>query len=140
MSQAMNPVEARHPFAEGLAHAVLRFQRCTACGAAQTLTRYVCGRCGATELVWQDAAGVGSVFSTTLVTRAPSDEFRALAPYTIALVDLDEGCRVMGLGAAGLAIGERVHARFTAQGARRLVIFHPGPPPTLESHNQEPTT
>ena len=40
---------------------------------------------------WRTASGPGAVFAVTAVQAAPSDEFRPLAPYTLALVDLDEG-------------------------------------------------
>lgn len=112
-------------FREGLERDVLRYQYCVACGTAQTLTRYLCTRCGSAQLRWRDSCGNGTVFSVTLITRAPSEEFRALAPYTLVLVDLDEGCRVMGLGAAGLTIGVPVRASYLSHGPHRLVIFHP---------------
>lgn len=115
------------PFLDGLAEGVLRYQRCTACSAAQTLARYACQRCGSEELDWLDAAGTGVVYATTIVTRAPSDAFRTLVPYTLALVDLDEGFRLLGHGAKdlspGLAIGDRVAARVFEHAGRRLVSF-----------------
>lgn len=104
------------PYLDGLAHGVLRYQRCDACLAAQTLARHACRQCGATRLSWHASVGRGTVYATTVVTRAPSEAFRALVPYTLVLVDLDEGFRVMAHGSAGLAIGERVAAGFVAVG------------------------
>jgi uncharacterized OB-fold protein len=66
------------------------------------------------------SAGRGAVFAATEVVRAPSPELRSSAPYTILLVDLDEGFRMMAHGDPGLAIGERVEAGF-ARFAGRLV-------------------
>lgn len=111
------------PYLEGVAQGVIRYQRCEDCGAAQSLTRYACVRCASRRLAWRDAAGTGTVYAVTQVTRAPSDEFRALTPYTLVLVDLDEGARLMAHGSPGSKIGDRVRARFVAFGKRNLVQF-----------------
>jgi uncharacterized OB-fold protein len=113
------------PFIEGLARGELRYQRCASCGAAQTLTRYSCGRCQGREFDWRVSRGRGTVYAVTVVARAPSDEFRALAPYTLALVDLDEGFRLLGHAVSGIAIGDRVVADYFIHGERTLVRFRP---------------
>jgi uncharacterized OB-fold protein len=111
------------PFAQGLANGVLRYQRCGACGQALTGLRFACTSCGSVQLAWCDAAGTGTVFSVSTVHRAPSDAWRALAPYTLVLVDLDEGPRVMAHGAPGLAIGARVLAQPVVLAGQALVRF-----------------
>lgn len=102
----------RSPYAEGLAGGVLRYQRCAQCGTAQTLERLACSHCGSAALAWFAACGDGVVHATTVVHRAPTAEWRALAPYTLVLVDLDEGPRIMAHGTPGLVIGQRVRAQF----------------------------
>lgn len=114
------------PYTEGLQRGVVRYQQCAACSAAQTLARYACTTCGSPRLEWRDASGSGTVYATTEVMRAPSDLFRALAPYTIALVDLDEGPRLMAHARQGVRIGERVHAEFFTHGGHALLRFNPG--------------
>lgn len=113
------------PFVEGLAQHTLRFQSCTACGHAQTLARYACANCASTRLDWKTARGTATVHSVTVVSRAPSDEFRELAPYTLVLVTLDEGPRLMAHATPGVRIGERVAAGFFAHHGRVLVRFAP---------------
>jgi uncharacterized OB-fold protein len=115
------PVSA--PFVEGLQQGEIRYQHCSACGAAQTLARYACRACGSTELQWRTARGAGRVYSVTTVARAPSDEFRPLAPYALAIVELDEGPRLMGHATLDARIGDRVIAGFFDFGERRLVRF-----------------
>jgi uncharacterized OB-fold protein len=44
-------------------------------------------------------------------------------PYTLVLVDLDEGARLMGHADPGVAIGARVSAGFFEHDGRRLVRF-----------------
>lgn len=113
------------PYLDGLAHGVLRYQRCTACGRAASLAREACPHCGARALAWHGARGTGRVHAVTVVTRAPSDAFRALVPYTLVLVDLDEGARVMAHGTPGLAIGDAVRARFFQPAGQPLPRFEP---------------
>ncbi|MDM0086932.1 MULTISPECIES: OB-fold domain-containing protein [unclassified Variovorax] len=111
------------PFVEGLARQELRFQRCTACGTAQTLARHACAHCGADTLQWETARGTATLHALTVVSRAPSDAFRALAPYTLVIAQLDEGPRLMAHAEPGLHIGERVRAGFFAHEGRTLVRF-----------------
>lgn len=113
------------PFAQGLAAGVLRYQRCGPCGQALTGQRDACTACASVQLAWCDAAGSGTVFSASTVHRAPTDAWRALVPYTLVLVDLDEGPRVMAHGAPGLAIGLRVLARPVVLAGQALVRFEP---------------
>ncbi len=114
-------------FTQGLQAGVLRYQHCTACGAPQTLARYACRQCGSDQLVWHQAQGKGQIYACTVVTRAPSDEFRALAPYTLALVDLDEGFRLMAHASPGVQIGDAVTAEFFEHQGRKLIRFVPLP-------------
>jgi uncharacterized OB-fold protein len=103
--------------------AALVFQACAACGHVWYFRRDFCPACGAADPQDVTSAGAGTVHAGTLVHRAPSDEFRALAPYRIVLVDIDEGFRMMGHGDPDLAIGDRVRCRFEALGERLLPHF-----------------
>ena len=49
-------------------------------------------------------------------------------PYTIVLVDLDEGLRVMAHAAAGTTIGQRVRTTFRDMDGRLLPFFQPERP------------
>jgi uncharacterized OB-fold protein len=68
---------------------------------------------------------MGSVYSYTIVRRAPSAEFTDDVPYALALVDLDEGPRLLARLAAadpaGLACGAR--ARFVRGTSRVQPVF-----------------
>jgi uncharacterized OB-fold protein len=112
-------------FLEGLSNHQLRYQACTDCGAPQSLSRYACRQCGSARLEWRRATGRGSVYATTVVARAPAEEFHTLAPYTLAIVQLDEGPRLMAHGEAHIAIGDRVVADFFQFAGHTLVRFRP---------------
>ena len=73
---------------DGLAEGRLRYQRCAECGSAVFFPRVVCPHCGAARLEWADSAGLGTVYSST-TTRSRSGD------YNVALIDLDEGYRMM---------------------------------------------
>ena len=111
------------PFVDGLEAHVLRYQQCTGCARAQHLARSACAWCGSVQLQWSDASGHGKVVAASVVTRAPSDAFRALAPYTLVLVELAEGSRVMGHAEAGTSIGDAVAAGYFVHDGRTLLRF-----------------
>jgi len=69
-------------------------QRCTRCGAHQLYPRDRCISCrGPVE--WVDASGRGTVYSFTVIRQNHQRPFRDQIPYVVALVDLEEGPRVM---------------------------------------------
>ncbi len=77
-------------------------------------------------LSWHDSAGVGCVYATTAL------HARGAEPRNIALIDLDEGFRIMsrvdGLPAEAVKIGLRVGVRFTeadAETGARIPVFVP---------------
>jgi len=103
----------------------LYVQRCAACSARWYFRRTFCPRCGHEDVRTQAAAGTGTIHSATSVARAPTEAWRAHAPYTIVLVDLDEGVRVMAHGTNGLVIGQRVAVTFEKRADRLVPVFHP---------------
>lgn len=83
-------------------------QSCPACGHRWQFARAVCPACGAADAATVEACGLGTVWSATVVHRAPVPELDVAGGYAIALVRLDEGPRIMCRAEAGLSIGERV--------------------------------
>lgn len=114
------PTPETLPFWDGCASGQLRYQCCTHCGAVQKLPRAVCEVCHGAALEWRRSACRGRILSHTTVHRAPTPAFRAEVPYVIALVELDEGFRLMvnlaGGEQPGLAIGAAVDIGFVAVG------------------------
>ncbi|HEY8467006.1 MAG TPA: OB-fold domain-containing protein [Solirubrobacterales bacterium] len=76
-------------YARRIAEGELPYQRCDACGEAVFFPRVVCPHCGSTELEWQQSEGRGTVYSATTIYSRSRD------PYTVALVDMAEGFRLM---------------------------------------------
>ena len=73
----------------------LVMQRCSSCSTFRFYPRSICGECQSPEFTWTEVAGTGTVYTYTVVRRAPLDSFRHLVPYVLALVELDEGPRMM---------------------------------------------
>ena len=89
------PDRVTTPFWEAAKQGRLLIQRCPNCGAYQFYPQASCRRCLSDGLEWVDAKGKGTIYSYTVIHRAPSRSFEPDVPYTVALVDLDEGCRMM---------------------------------------------
>ena len=83
------------PYWQSLRHRAMQLPYCTECERAFFYPRTICPRCAGTNLEWRSASGRGVIHSYTVVRRAPSSAFAADAPYTVALADLDEGCRIL---------------------------------------------
>jgi uncharacterized OB-fold protein len=90
-------------------------QRCTSCGHHQLYARAHCLVCRS-RVEWVDASGRGTIYSYTVIRQNFSRAFRDLLPYVVALVDLDEGPRLMtnivGSAAEDVRIGDAVQVRF----------------------------
>jgi len=114
---------------EGCALGELRVRRCLACEARFRFAHEWCPVCWSGELGWVKASGRGKVSHFSIVHQAPSPAFEPDAPYVIALVELDEGVRMMstikGCAPHEVAIGMRVEAGFEARNGADIPIFHP---------------
>lgn len=98
-------------------------QRCARCAHVWYFRRDFCPACGTAGPAAFAAAGTGTVHAATVVHRAPDDTFRALAPYGLVLVELDEGPRMMAHAPAGLAIGTRVSLGWVEVAGRAIPCF-----------------
>ena len=122
------PDAVTQPFWDGVAEGVLRIQRCQACGRHVFYPRAVCPHCAAVDLCWVEASGSGRIHSYTVVHRAPA-EYRDEIPYVVALIELDEGVRMMtrlvDVEPADVRVDLRVEVAI--QGDPRLPYFRPVP-------------
>ena len=82
------------PFWAGTAEGKLLIQRCPDCGTSRFYPRLVCPNCMSDRIEWTEASGRGRVYSFTVVHRPPP-AFKQEAPYVIAIIELEEGVRMM---------------------------------------------
>lgn len=78
---------------DGYRRGELLCQRCEACARAQFYPRILCRHCGSQRLRLEPSSGRGTLYSFTRVERGPTRDWPV--PYTLALVDLDEGFRLL---------------------------------------------
>jgi len=112
------PTALSQPHWEGARAGVLRVQRCRDCGAHVFIPQPLCTACQSDALVWSDSRGHGSVYSFTIVHRAPHPSF--VAPYAVAIVALDEGFEMLAnleCEYAAISVGMRVRVAFRALSA-----------------------
>lgn len=80
---------------EAAAEGKLLIQRCPHCGEHQFYPRALCTTCGG-DPEWVEAAGRGTVHTFTVVRQMGMRPFRDELPYVVAMIELDEGPRIMG--------------------------------------------
>ena len=113
------------PYWAGARERRLLIRKCSACEEFHFMPRHLCPHCWSDKLEWVDSKGRGSVHSFTIIRRAPLANFAALAPYVVALIELDEGpkmvANVLGDDALSTKIGDRVQVTFEDRGEGAMV-------------------
>ena len=89
-----SPTPISQPYFDAAARGELQLQRCPRDGVFY-YPRSVCPRCWKTDWQWQALSGRGEVHSFTIDRVGHDPALAAEVPYCIALVDLEEGARVV---------------------------------------------
>ncbi len=84
-----------NPFWEAAKRHELVMQRCKACANWIHFPREQCPVCFSQELEWQQVSGKGRVYAFTNVHQAQHPAFQDGTPYCFAIVQLDEGPRMV---------------------------------------------
>lgn len=89
-------------------HRIL-LQRCTACGETRAPRMPGCPQCGSDGFDDVEVRGTGKVYSWIVIHHPLGGLTAEQLPRTIATVELDEGCRILGrlVAGAGDDIGVR---------------------------------
>lgn len=108
--------DLNRPHWEGARAGELRVQRCQGCGALRYPASRWCPKCLSEDTEWVATSGRGAVWSWCVFHRAYFKGFEPELPYTVALIELDEGVRiysnVLDVPDGQLRIGMRVCAVF----------------------------
>lgn len=109
-----------------LAQGQMRLQQCAACARFIFFPRTLCPHCGSADLAWQPISGAGRVYSSTTVRQRPDRG----GDYNVALIDLDEGVRMMsrveGVRPQDVTIGMPVAAEIGEVDGAQAIVFRPG--------------
>jgi len=92
-----NPLhrETSRPFWEAARRHELSMQRCTACGRLVWYPRELCPFCLSSRLEWVTLSGRGRLHSYTVIHQPANPAFQGDVPYIYAIVELEEGPRIV---------------------------------------------
>jgi len=114
---------------EGTASGELRIRRCRSCGTAFRFAHAWCPECWSQDLDFEVTSGRGTIETFTTVHQAPYEALEDRLPYVIALIQLDEGVRMMSnvvnCPVEEVYIGMKVGVVFEQRGPVALPMFEP---------------
>ena len=125
MSMTMEPpvTEVSQPFWDATKERRLVLQWCRDCDQVVQYPRVACPGCLGTNLEWRPASGQGQIYAR-IVVHGQGD------PYVVALVDTEEGARLMtnivNCEPAKVAVGQAVQVTWRELSDQRaLPLFEP---------------
>jgi uncharacterized protein len=89
------PDPVTKPFWDSLKAKAIQLQRCGGCSQVIFYPRPLCPSCGADDLTWTPVSGRGVVHAFTIPHRHPSPAFRESTPFVVALIELEEGAKML---------------------------------------------
>ncbi len=118
--------ELTKPFWAAAAEGRLLIQRCEDCGRAVFYPREICPHCWSSRLVWADASGRGRLKSFSTIHKPGHPGWQPAAPYTVGLVELEEGPTMLSFiltGPDAPRVGQALVMQPTDIGGRVLPAF-----------------
>jgi uncharacterized OB-fold protein len=108
--------ELTQPYWDAARKGELVLQHCPDCDQRSFPPRAHCPHCGSAKLEWRKVSGRGTVYTFTVAHRPPHPVFADQCPLAIAVVELEEGPRmisnVVGCDPADVEIGMAVQVSF----------------------------
>jgi uncharacterized protein len=103
---------------------------CDDCGRPHWFPRDACPQCLGDRIEWREASGRGVVHAVSVMPKPAMPLLADRVPYAVALVDLDEGVRMMtnvvGVDPAAVTVGQLVEATWEPlTDGRNLLVFQP---------------
>lgn len=123
------PSDFSRPFWEATKERILLLQYDPDAARYQFFPRPASIYTGRRNLEWRPAAGTGTVYTFTIVHRAPLPAFAARTPYVVASITLDEDVRIMAqiidCRPEDVRIGMRVRLAWEPRGEYNIAVFVP---------------
>jgi len=108
--------ELNRPHWEGAKRHEYLIQQCDECGYRWFPPRGSCSRCLSTSYTWAKSRGKGKLFSFVVYHQAWLPGFKEELPYNVAIIELEEGVRlinnVVGVPNDKLRVGMPVEVTF----------------------------
>ena len=114
-------------FWAGVADHEFRIQHCEGCGRTRFPPTTFCPACHSVAFRWEPVSGRATVWSYTVVHRAPTADLAGEVPYTLAVGQLSEGPLV--LARLRPVRPDQVHV-----GLAIALAFHTGPDGAARYH------
>ncbi|MDQ1373136.1 MAG: uncharacterized protein QOJ09_474 [Actinomycetota bacterium] len=109
MSNIPTPDPETLPYWDAARGGKLLIRRCRACKRAYFYPRDFCPHCWSEDVAWEEASGRATLYTWSVVRRNDLPPWGERVPYVAAVVDLEEGPRMMtnvvGCDPDELAIG-----------------------------------
>jgi uncharacterized protein len=83
------------PYWDGLKDEKLMLPKCEDCGKAFFYPRIACPHCHSRNVGWTQASGKGKLYSFEIAYRSLNPAFKIEPPYVLAMIELEEGPRMM---------------------------------------------
>lgn len=108
------------PWWDACRHHRLLVRHCDTCGRSHFPPRPACPFCWSDDVAWREAGGRGVLYSYSVVFENDVAPFAKVLPYVAAVVELDEGPRMMTTiidsDPSALAVDAGVDVVFVARG------------------------
>ena len=124
------PTPETAEFFEGTKRGELRLQRCNSCARAYFYPRPTCPNCSSSDVTWFTASGAATLHTYMISYRA-APGFADEVPYAIAVVQLEEGPRMMTniigieITPENLVLDMDLTVDFDARGDEMVPVFRP---------------
>jgi uncharacterized protein len=127
------PTATSAPFWRAAQEQRLVVQHCGDCGTWQHYPRAICAECWGGRLRMAEASGKGTVWTFTVVHRPGHPAWAAEVPYALAIVELEEGPRlianIVGCHPRDVRVGMPVSVVFEQRDGYAAVQFTPAAEP-----------
>src|SRR5207244_8198135 len=103
---------------------------CRSCNQPFWYPRAICPSCLGDDIEWRPASGKGEVYASSVMARPGNPMMAERVPYVVALVQLEEGPRLMtnivGCDPFDVRVGQAVQVTWEAlSDGRNLPLFEP---------------
>lgn len=130
MSNLPVPDTETEPYWSAAKDGRLLIRRCRACSRAHFYPRPFCPTCWSDQVDWEEASGRATLYTWSVVRQNDLKPWPERVPYVAAVVDLDEGPRMMtnvvDCDIDALEVGMALEVAFRAENDEITVpVFRP---------------
>jgi uncharacterized protein len=128
-SDLPTPDPETQPFWDATREQRLLIKRCADCGRAHFYPRAFCPHCWSEAVSWEEASGRATLYTWSVVHHNDLPPFPERVPYVAAVVDLEEGPRMMtnvvGCDHDALEVGMALEVAYREDEGFTVPVFRP---------------